>query len=201
MTDPQLIACHECDTLHRQTRLPPGAKARCVCCGSVLYRNKKNSLERTLTLTITGLILLVLANTFPLLSFEAQALAHRTTLMGAVHSLYVEGKQPLALLVVATTVVAPVMQLTGLLYVTLPLWFNRTPRYLVPVFLLVGRVAPWAMIEVFMLGILVSVVKLAKMATIVPGVALYAFASLIFVLAATSAFLDPRLVWDRARTP
>jgi paraquat-inducible protein A len=53
------------------------------------------------------------------------------------------------------------------------------------------------MMEVFMLGILVSVVKLAGMASIVPGISLFAFLALIFVLAASSASLDPHLVWER----
>ncbi len=53
------------------------------------------------------------------------------------------------------------------------------------------------MVEVFMLGILVSVVKLAKMASIIPGIALYSFTGLIFVLAGIMASLDPHIVWDR----
>jgi paraquat-inducible protein A len=53
------------------------------------------------------------------------------------------------------------------------------------------------MMEVFMLGILVAIVKLSKMATIIPGTALYAFMILIFVLAASAASLDPHIVWNR----
>jgi paraquat-inducible protein A len=56
---------------------------------------------------------------------------------------------------------------------------------------------PWGMMEVFMLGILVSVVKLMKMATIVPGISLYCFAVLIFILAGSMACLDPRIIWER----
>jgi paraquat-inducible protein A len=57
------------------------------------------------------------------------------------------------------------------------------------------------MMEVFMMGILVAVVKLAGMASIVPGLALWAFAVLIFVLAAAAAALDPHMVWERVRVP
>jgi paraquat-inducible protein A len=53
------------------------------------------------------------------------------------------------------------------------------------------------MMDVFMIGILVSVVKLAEMATIVPGPSLFAFVVLIFVLAAAQAALDPDIVWER----
>ena len=65
-------------------------------------------------------------------------------------------------------------------------------------FRLLNRVQPWSMMEVFMLGILVSVVKLAKMASVVPGVSVYAFAALIFALAAAMSSLDPHQVWETA---
>jgi paraquat-inducible protein A len=37
------------------------------------------------------------------------------------------------------------------------------------------------------------------MATIVPGLALWAFGLLIFVLAAAAASLDPHLIWAKVR--
>jgi paraquat-inducible protein A len=87
----------------------------------------------------------------------------------------------------------------GLLYVLVPLRFNRIPWKLKEVFRFIQFLRPWAMMEVFMLGILVSIVKLAKMATIVPGIAAFAFMALIFVLAASLAVLDPHAVWERIK--
>ena len=80
---------------------------------------------------------------------------------------------------------------------SLPLKFNFIPRGLPRVFRFVRHLAPWSMMEVFMLGILVSVVKLAKMAKIVPGVALFSFLALIFVMAAMTASLDSHLIWEK----
>jgi paraquat-inducible protein A len=68
---------------------------------------------------------------------------------------------------------------------------------MVPIFRLLQKVQPWSMMEVFMLGILVSIVKLAGMASMIPGASLFAFLALIFVLAASMATLDPHLVWER----
>jgi paraquat-inducible protein A len=102
-------------------------------------------------------------------------------------------------LVAFTTLVAPGIQLVGLLYILLPLRFNRISPGLFQVFRLFRSLQPWGMMEVFMLGILVSIVKLAKMAQIVPGTAAFSFMALIFVLAAATASLDPHEVWDRWR--
>jgi paraquat-inducible protein A len=84
-----------------------------------------------------------------------------------------------------------------MIYVLLPLRFNRVPPGLAPLFRCLQSLQPWNMMEVFMLGILVSIVKLAKMAKIVPGIAVFSFLALIFVAAAATASLDPHLVWER----
>jgi paraquat-inducible protein A len=84
-----------------------------------------------------------------------------------------------------------------MLYIFMPLCRDRVPRYLANVLRLVAFLKPWGMVEVFMMGILVSAVKLLKMATIIPGVALFAFMALIFVLAAVAVTLDEHQVWER----
>jgi paraquat-inducible protein A len=79
----------------------------------------------------------------------------------------------------------------------LPLKFNRVPWGMAGIFRLVRSLQPWGMTEVFLLGILVSIVKLAGMAAVIPGAALFAFLVLIFVVAATAASLNPDIVWKR----
>jgi paraquat-inducible protein A len=192
-----LIACHECDLIHRIQPLAEGTIARCSRCGASLYRHKRNSLERTLALTLAGLVLFVLANSFPFLSMKIEAQVQESTLFTGIRELYAQGMWQVALLVLLTTILVPLAQLLGLLYVLLPIKLNRRPWKLARVFRLVQNLHPWSMMEVFMLGILVSVVKLAGMASIVPGISLFAFLALIFVLAASSASLDPHLVWER----
>jgi paraquat-inducible protein A len=105
--------------------------------------------------------------------------------------------QALAILVFCTTILAPLAQLLGMLYVLLPLRHLRVPPKFALVFRFVHSVQPWSMMEVFMVGILVSVVKLAKMAQIVPGIAIFSFFALIVVLAAATVSLDSHEIWER----
>ena len=192
-----LIACHECDLLHQVQPLPDGGAARCVRCDALLYYQKKDSLDRTLSLTIAGLVLFIVANTLPFLAMKSKGLVRETTLITGVKGLYLQGMEALALLVFLTTILVPLVQIAGMLYVLVPLKVNRVPRHLALVFRFIRSLQPWAMMEVFMIGILVSMVKLGKMASIVPGLALFSFVVLIFVLAGSAASLDPRIVWDR----
>jgi paraquat-inducible protein A len=191
-----LIICHECDLPQGLKSLPNGAMARCSRCGAKLRQAKRCGIERALALTIAGLVLFTLANAFPFLAFKMDAQVQQTTLWTGIKELYFQEMAWLAAAVLVTTVVAPFLQLMGLLYVLLPLKLGRLPWKPATVFRGLGFLKPWGMMEVFMLGILVSVVKLGEMGTIVPGIALYSFFALIFVLAASQAVLDPVAVWE-----
>lgn len=193
------MACHECDLLQHIPALPENGAAVCSRCGAALARSRRNSLERTLALTITGLVLFFVANTFPFLAFKIEAQIRETTLLTGIVTLYGQGLTEVAVVVMLTTVLFPFLQLLGMLYILLPLSVNRQAPMTMRVFRWVRTLAPWSMMEVFLLGILVSYVKLAKMAKIVPGIAVFAFLALILVMAASATALDPHIVWDRWR--
>ena len=122
----------------------------------------------------------------------------QTTLITGVVELYHQNMRSVAVLVFLTSILLPVVQLAGMLYLLLPLKVKRLPWWKPAlVFRFIRSLQPWGMMEVFMIGILVSMVKLAKMAKVVPGIAIYSFAVLIIVLAAAAASLDPHLIWDK----
>ena len=192
-----LIACQDCDLIQRLPHLSDAGTVQCIRCGATLHQKKRNSIERTLALTLAGLVLFGLANSFPFLAFKLEAQVRQTTLLTGITELYSQGMPELAVIVLLTTVLVPFGQMLCMLYVLLPLKFNIIPSGLPRIFRLVRHLQPWSMMEVFMLGILVSVVKLAKMAKIVPGIALFSFLALIFVLAAMTASLDSHLIWEK----
>ena len=197
-----LIACHECDLLHRiPVRKGASCVSRCRRCNAILHRSVENSIDRTLALTLAGLMLFIVANSFPFLTFKMQGQETQTTLISGVIGLYEEGKWEIALLVLLTTVVVPLTQLLIQLYIYVPLKLNRIPWLMAPVFRFAGGLQPWSMMEVFLIGIIVALVKLLGMAQIVPGVALWSFALLIVTLAAAAANMDSRVVWDRVEYP
>ena len=192
-----LIACHDCDLLHDIVPLSDVASAKCVRCGAVLYHEKSNGLDRTLAYTVTGLVLFVFANAYPLMTFRLEGRSQANRLISGVYDLYAQGMWELASLVLLTSILAPLIYLLGMLYVLLPLRLDRRPWMLAPVFRVVQKLRSWAMLEVYTLGILVAFVKLADFGTVEPGIALYSFFLLIFALYASDLSLDPRAVWSR----
>src|SRR4030095_12027361 len=166
-----LHACHDCDLLQREVPLAPGGTARCPRCGAVLYRRKPNGLDRTLAYSMGAAVLFLIANAFPIVGLEAAG--HHTTIL------------------------MPGLEIAALLYLLLPLKLGRVPRGLPAVFRLVHAVRPWGMVEVFMLGTLVALTKLAHLASVVPGIALFSFGGLMFLVAAAAASFDTHALWER----
>lgn len=191
------MACQDCDLLHRLAQVPEGSRARCRRCSGVLRKRPRNGLERTLALALAAAMLFVVANSFPFLSFEMKGRVTQTTLMTGIVDLYQQGKAEIAALVMLTIVLAPMVQLGLLLYVLVPLRWDRVPWQLPLAFRLLRHAQTWSMIEVFMIGILVAITKLMGMASIVPGLALWAFGLLMLVLSAAIAAFDPEAVWER----
>lgn len=193
-----IVACRDCDLLHALGDLPEGATAVCRRCSGILRRRRRNTIERTLALSLAAVVLFVVANAFPFLSFEMKGQTTTTTLASGVFDLYEQGRLPIAVLVGATAIAAPLLQIALLVHVLLPLHLRRRPWRLPEAFRLLRRVTPWSMMEVFLIGILVSITKLAGMASVVPGLAIWAFALLMIVLAAALASLDAEAIWERA---
>jgi paraquat-inducible protein A len=192
-----MIACQECDLLHHTLSIAKESVAKCRRCGAVLYRHRQNSLDRSLALAITGLILFFICNTYPLLALKKEGLMRETTIITGVKELFNQGMIGLSLLVLFTGVLAPLLQMAGLIYVLLPIKLHRMAWRTALVFRCLQTIQRWSLLEVFMLGILVSVVKLRDTATVLPGVGLYSFFILIFVMAATTAAFDPNIVWEK----
>lgn len=193
----ELLACPECDLLQRAVELPPRAAAVCRRCGAVLYRELPNWLDRTLAYTLAAAIIFVVANAFPIVTMEMQGHRSSTTLIGAALALHRQGMTSVALLVLATTVLLPAVQIAAMLVMLLPLRFGRVPPGLRELFRVASHVRPWAMVEVFLLGALVSFAKLAHLAHLTPDVALWSFGALIVLLASAASAFDQRAMWQR----
>ncbi len=191
------IACHECDLLQREIALPAGGSALCRRCGGLLYRHTPGSLERTLAFTLGALVLFLVANAFPIVGLEVQGNLNSSSLFDAVQTLWDQNMTALAALVAVTTMLTPALELALMTYILLPLQFGRVPTRLPALLRILQAARPWSMVEVFMLGVLVSLVKLAHIASVVPGIALWSFGGLMLLLTAAAATFNPHDVWEQ----
>ena len=198
MNRAELLACPECDLLQSDSAVPRPHKALCARCGAVLYQRHDQGLDRSLALTATALVLLGVANAFPMLSLELQGERTDATLAGAVAALWSQNMQLVALLVAFTAIFMPLAELLALAWLLAPLRFGRRAAHVRPLFRLLQFASRWGMVEVFVLGTLVSYVKLGHLANVEAGIALWAFVGLMVVMAAIDAHFDPRDLWEHA---
>ncbi len=197
---PDIVVCNGCDAVYARPQLRPRDVARCPRCDTELDRHTGDQRRRILPLTVASLIMFAIANLFPIAEIELQGLRSQTTLAGAVMALATGGMSLVALLVLATTILFPLLQLCILAWLLVPAARERRAAGFALLVRTMQTLRPWGMIEVFLLGVLVAIVKLSSIAIVVAGPALWAFMALTVLLTAVLAF-DPRGFWDMTWSP
>ncbi len=194
-----LTACHACDAIHLVDEVDAAHSAKCVRCGAMLYKVRPYGPDVSLALAVTGLILFALSNAFPLLTFALEGRTQTNTLMSGVLEFWSVGYWDLAALVFATAIFFPFLYISSVLYVLLPLRYGIKPWGVAYIFRFASSLKPWAMMEVFLLGVIVGFVKLMDMADMTVEIGLYCFCCLILVNAGIATMLDSRAVWHHAQ--
>jgi paraquat-inducible protein A len=194
-----MLACPECDLLQEEPQVDPRGVADCARCGAQLFRHIPHSLDRTLACFIGAAIFLVIANIFPALSLEAQGLSNSATILASAQALYDDNERLVAILVFMTTILLPAIEIGSMVFLLGALRAGYVPRSLSFVYRLAEAVRPWTMMPVFLIGVLVSMVKLSHMATVKLGIGVYSMAGAIVMIAAAVSLYDPRAFWDRVK--
>src|SRR5882757_3293109 len=190
-----VIVCPSCDLAHRAGLEPASERTRCARCLASLQRPENGSLDTAIALSIVALVLFLLSNAYPLVAIYSNGSTRAATLIGAALGLYRQDHTGLAALVFITTVVGPFLQIAALLYLLIPLRRKRRAPGQNTVFRLLAKVRPWTFVEVFMLGALVALVRLAAFTQVVPGIALWSCALLMLTLAALTSRTSPGQFW------
>ncbi len=196
ITRPRLHECRGCGLMQRVPALAPGVAASCGRCGTTIYQARRHPLEHSLALTLAALVLLGVLCAATLMSVETAGISHRAGLFSGPEELVQRNMTALAAVVVFVTAVAPFGKLFGTLYVLMGLHLPRPPRHLRRVFVLVERLTPWSMIEVFVFGVLVAYVKLGDVVTISLGTGVFALFALTFIMTWADSALDHAAIWD-----
>ena len=199
-----IIACPVCGLTQRIEPAARGAVFACVRCGAFLGRApERESLHLTAALTLAALVLYIPANLFPILRMYYSGAYSESTVWDGVVSLARTNQWFVAAVVFMASIVIPLIKLATLLYlvVSAQLRSRALPRLRTRLWRFVDVVGPWAMLDVFLLAILVALVKLRTLATVLPGPGLAAFCAVVVLTILASSTFDPRLIWTTSRKP
>ncbi len=194
-----ISACKTCGLLQRIETLPLGAAAECCRCGRVIATHPVDSLGRTAAFSLAALIFFVPANIYPILRMDFYGAYSESTVWDGCVTLYRDGQWPIATIVFLASILIPFLKLLGLAFLVLVTKFksNFWQRERTWIYKIIDVIGPWAMLDVFLLAILVALVKLGQLATVLPGRGLFAFAAMVVLTILASASFDPTLIWDK----
>jgi paraquat-inducible protein A len=190
-----LVVCERCDQAYRWTPLRPGAVARCTRCEAVLGRGHRLGIDTVLALTVTALVVFLIAAFTDVISIRLNGTTVSSTLPGAVASIWDEGDWMVAVATAVTALIAPALYIGLRLYVLVPLAAGKVPIGFGPCVRALHQVSRWSMIEVLTVGGLLSLVRLAALAEAVPGPAMFALGALTLLFAAIEAAGLRHLWW------
>jgi paraquat-inducible protein A len=194
-----VIACETCGLIQKFENVPPRHRLRCAQCESVLLRDHPNSRARTGALALAALCLYVPSNIYPIMTMEYMGRHTENTVWGGVKALYQDQMWYVAAIVFCASILVPLLKLLGLFFLVA----NRGRRWRktrVWVYKIICQIGPWAMLDVFLLALLVAMVRFGRFATVIPGPGVIAFASVVVLTIFASSSFDPRLIWTEEFT-
>ncbi len=193
----QSVACPDCDLLQQLPPLPPGGRACCPRCHHTLAKNPAAPRDLPLALTLTALVAFVIANTSPLMQLSVLGRSSSTTVIHGAYEMWIQGEELTGALVAFCAVIAPGGYLAVMLAVLLAQRRSPTPRWAAEMQRWIEHFQEWSMLEVMMLGILVALIKIAELASVAPGLGMYAVGALILLFPAITLNFDVRDFWRK----
>ena len=142
---------------------------------------------------------LVVVLTYPFLTLSVGGIRESSTVVETAITLFQKGFPSVGALVFLMTLAFPILRLVAFIYVLAPLVWGTTAPYAWLAFRTAETLTPWAMLDVFLIGVLVAVIKLLDLASVMPGAGLFAFVTLMLLTVAASATLDRESVWNLIR--
>lgn len=197
MSSAELYVCPTCDWVCEVPDLASGERARCPRCAHLITWGGSRDHAATVALALTGLILLVLSVSFDFLSFDVQGRGHTIRLLDAGTVLLDQTYLFLGVLVLATTVFLPGLYLAGVLYLSLALARDQPLPGSTTVSRWLAPIEPWMMSDVFIVGILVSLIKIVTLANVMVEPAFYTFCVYATLMLALTSRFHPSAYWHR----
>ena len=190
-------ACPQCDLLLASIEPKPGHLARCPRCGCVLASSSDSPVTTTLLLCLTGIIIYFPTILSPILSMNFLWMKESGTIVASVTEMLKADYPLVSLAVLLMVVVFPALLLTSLGLVSLAIKLRRVNRSTARLLRFALALEEWTMVDVFLVGILVTIFKMTDSAEIQFGGGFLACLALALTLISISTVCDHRLFWRR----
>jgi paraquat-inducible protein A len=194
------IACPTCTLVHEHEELEAGYIASCSRCGCQLSLKSRGDWQIPAAFTLCALLLYVPANIFPILQMTLYGRTVENTVFTGVVRFYEEGDWFVAAVIFLASILVPFLKILGLCFLILSSRFRWMAgmRFRTKLYHAIEALGRWAMVDVFALAILISLIKMQKMANVIPGPGAFAFTLVVIFTILASATFDPQTIWESA---
>lgn len=211
---PRMAACARCGQLQwlPEAKRCDGARAgrgdvHCARCGASMADSRDDGARRrvraawTVSLTLSALILYPLAMALPIMRIERFGHGHDTTIWGGVVSLVEDGHTVMGLIVLACSVLVPLMKLGAMLVLSMPRLAERrfTAAHRHATYRLVEFLGRWGMLDVLLVAVLIAAIKLGDLMSVRAGPGVAAFGAMVLLSLGASACFDAKAIWSERR--
>ncbi|MBC8128403.1 MAG: paraquat-inducible protein A [Gloeobacteraceae cyanobacterium ES-bin-144] len=191
--DKNLAACHTCG------RVSPVSLGHCPRCNSHLYLRKPKSIQTTVALMSAAAALYIPSHLLPIMTVVELGDVTHNTIMGGMMRFWNTGAYPIAIVIFAASILIPFMKIVALSWLCAAATgkVQPSPKVLGKLYWFTELLGRWSMVDIFVVGILVSIVHLGNYMTITPGPGALAFAGVVVLTMLAAMSFEPRLLWDR----
>ena len=191
--DLDLAGCHTCG------KVSAVSLGRCPRCGARLHLRKSASIQNTIALMLAATALYIPSHLLPVMTLvELGDVTHSTILEGMLQ-FWQTGAYPIAIVIFVASILIPLLKILALTWLCAAATgrVRPSPRALGKIYWFTELLGRWSMVDIFVVGILVSLVQLGNYMTITPGPGALAFAGVVMLTMLAAMSFEPRLLWDR----
>lgn len=191
--DRELAGCHTCG------RVSPVSLGRCPRCGSHLHLRKPASIQNTLALMAAAAVLYIPSHLLPIMTVVELGDVTHNTIIGGMMKFWNTGAYPIAIVIFTASILIPFLKILALSWLCAAATgrVHPSPKTLGRVYWFTELLGRWSMVDIFVVGILVSLVQLGNYMTITPGPGALAFAGVVMLTMFAAMSFEPRMLWDR----
>ncbi|WP_428198379.1 PqiA/YebS family transporter subunit [Aliivibrio kagoshimensis] len=191
--------CHGCDLTVEQAEVNSGYVATCPRCKTTLHRGKSVSLNGNLAIAVAALLLFIPSHFFPLMTIDLFGVMIPATLPSGTITLMTDGFPLLGLLILFCSSIAPLLVCGSVLTAHWATKYNKFSLFKASMYC-IEHFRGWVMIDVFLVGLAISAIKMLDVADIYIGVGLSGLILLQLVTSLLLTRLHTRQYWDRWQT-
>lgn len=192
----QQIACPACDLLLQKIHTVSGKELFCPRCQTSLYQKKVNSVSRVLAISIAGLLFYIPAIFMPILTLNTMGMEQDGSVFDAFLCFYNQQYYLVTILLFLTSILFPLIRLSILFTVSLQLKIRLYSKSLFFLFRTAQHLDEWGMPDVYLIAIIVSIIKIHKVASIEYNIGFFCFILLVLMTRAATSALEPECFWQ-----